>query len=103
MTRITEASAASILARLRNLARTEYSNLPANLMLLLYEQQGLLARLDASPHAGQFVLKGAPQPVRPPRQRRPTDRGHRPRRSGSAEHARGGGGGDPNALCDHGG
>ena len=59
MTRITEASAASILARLRNLARTEYPNLPANLMLLLYAQQGLLARLDASPHAGQFVLKGA--------------------------------------------
>jgi predicted nucleotidyltransferase component of viral defense system len=49
----------SILAKLRNLARDQYSNLPANTMLLLYVQQGLLARLEKSPHAEHFVLKGA--------------------------------------------
>jgi predicted nucleotidyltransferase component of viral defense system len=59
MTRITEPNPASILARLRALGRTRYPNLPANAMLLLYAQQGLLARLDASPYAERFVLKGA--------------------------------------------
>jgi predicted nucleotidyltransferase component of viral defense system len=59
MTRTTEPHPASILARLRHLGRTRYTNLPANTMLLLYAQQGLLARLDASPHAERFVLKGA--------------------------------------------
>ena len=59
MTKTTEPNPASILARLRNLCRTDHPNLPANLMLLLYAQQGLLARLEISPHAEDFVLKGA--------------------------------------------
>ncbi len=49
----------SILARLRNLARETHPNLPANAMLLLYAQQGLLARLESSRHSDHFVLKGA--------------------------------------------
>ena len=59
MTRTTDPSPVSILARLRHLGRTQYPNLPTNAMLLLYAQQGLLARLDASPYADRFVLKGA--------------------------------------------
>ncbi|BDP43785.1 hypothetical protein DAETH_37540 (plasmid) [Deinococcus aetherius] len=59
MTRTTDPSPISILARPRHLGCTQYPNLPANAMLLLYAQQGLLARLDASPYAEQFVLKGA--------------------------------------------
>ncbi|THF68021.1 nucleotidyl transferase AbiEii/AbiGii toxin family protein [Deinococcus sp. Arct2-2] len=63
MTKTTESEAhpvltpQAILARLRNVART-YTNVPPNLMLLLYAQQGLLGRLDASPYADHFVLKG---------------------------------------------
>ena len=59
MTKITESNPESILARLRNLARSSYPNLPLNLMLTLYAQQGLLARLEASPYRERFVLKGA--------------------------------------------
>jgi len=59
MTKTTDTGSVSILARLRPLGRTQYPNLPANTMLLLYAQQGLLARLDASPYAERFVLKGA--------------------------------------------
>ena len=40
MTRTTDRGPASILARLRHLGRTQYPNLPANAMLLLYAQQG---------------------------------------------------------------
>jgi hypothetical protein len=58
MTKATEAQAASLLARLKNLRRERYPNIPPNLMLLLYAQQGLLARLDASEYADHFVLKG---------------------------------------------
>ena len=50
---------AGLLDRLKHLRRTTYPSVPPNSMLLLYAQQGLLARLDASPHAGHFVLKGA--------------------------------------------
>ena len=50
---------AGLLDRLKHLQRTQYPNVPPNTMLLLYAQQGLLARLDASPYAGHFVLKGA--------------------------------------------
>ena len=56
MTRTTDA--VSILAKLRNLA-ARYPNLPKASMLLLYAQQGLLGRLDASAYTEQFVLKGA--------------------------------------------
>jgi predicted nucleotidyltransferase component of viral defense system len=59
MTKTTEANAASILAKLRNLARNQFPNLPANTMLLLYAQQGLLARLEGSSYTDHFVLKGA--------------------------------------------
>ena len=59
MTKTINTSPSSILARLRNLAREHYANLPANMMLLLYAQQGLLARLESSRHNDQFVLKGA--------------------------------------------
>ena len=52
-------NAGSILARLKNLQRDRYPNLPPNTMLQLYAQQGLLARLDASPYADRCVLKGA--------------------------------------------
>ena len=48
MTRTTEGG--SILAKLRNLA-SRYPNLPKASMLLLYTQQGLLGRLDASAYA----------------------------------------------------
>lgn len=57
MTRIT--NPAGILDRLKHLRRTRFPNIPPNTMLLLYAQQGLLGRLDASPYAEQFVLKGA--------------------------------------------
>ncbi len=50
---------AGLLDRLKHLRRLTYPSVPPNTMLLLYAQQGLLARLDASPHAGHFVLKGA--------------------------------------------
>ncbi|HEX2863853.1 MAG TPA: nucleotidyl transferase AbiEii/AbiGii toxin family protein [Deinococcales bacterium] len=50
--------AESVLARLRNLS-PRYPNVPRSSMLLLYAQQGLLARLQASPHGRHFVLKGA--------------------------------------------
>ncbi|OLV16920.1 hypothetical protein [Deinococcus marmoris] len=43
---------ASILARLKNLQRERYPNMPPNTMLQLYAQQGFLARLDASPYPG---------------------------------------------------
>lgn len=56
MTRTTDG--VSILAKLRNLA-SRYPNLPKASMLLLYAQQGLLGRLDASDYTEQFVLKGA--------------------------------------------
>lgn len=46
----------SLLARLRNIARQQ--GLPVDTMLLLYTQQGFLARLDRSPHSEQFVVKG---------------------------------------------
>lgn len=46
----------SLLARLRNVARQQ--NLPVDTMLLLYTQQGFLARLDRSLHSEQFVVKG---------------------------------------------
>lgn len=46
----------SLLARLRNVARQQH--LPVETMLLLYTQQGFLARLDRSPHAEQFIVKG---------------------------------------------
>ncbi|WP_293914325.1 nucleotidyl transferase AbiEii/AbiGii toxin family protein [Deinococcus sp.] len=59
MTRTTEPNPISLLARLRHLGQTAYPNLPANSMLLLYAQQGLLARLDLSDYREQFVLKGA--------------------------------------------
>lgn len=59
MTRTTDAEQMRVLARLRHLGRTRYPGLPAGSMLLLYAQQGLLARLDASPYSEQFVLKGA--------------------------------------------
>lgn len=49
----------SILARLKNLRRDHYPNIPPNAMLLLYAQQGFLARLDASDQAQYCVLKGA--------------------------------------------
>lgn len=47
---------ASILARLRNRART--LNFPPDQMLLLYCLEGFLARLSQSPMAEWFVLKG---------------------------------------------
>lgn len=50
---------AGLLDRLRHLQRTQYPNIPPNTMLLLYAQQGLLGRLDASSYAEHFVLKGA--------------------------------------------
>lgn len=50
---------ASVLARLKNLQRDHYPNIPPNTMLQLYAQQGFLARLDASPYADRLVLKGA--------------------------------------------
>ena len=50
---------AGVLDRLRHLQRTRYPNIPPNTMLLLYAQQGLLGRLDASSYAEHFVLKGA--------------------------------------------
>ena len=60
MTRITDAQgAASIRARLRNLGRSVYQNVPADTMLLLYAQQGFLGRLNASEYSERFVLKGA--------------------------------------------
>lgn len=46
----------SLLARLKNEARR--LDLPLTNMLLLYAQQGFLARLDMSEHAERFVLKG---------------------------------------------
>ena len=46
----------SLLARLRNVARQQ--GLPVDTMLLLYTQQGFLARLDRSVHSEQFVVKG---------------------------------------------
>ncbi|MGY2895545.1 nucleotidyl transferase AbiEii/AbiGii toxin family protein [Deinococcus sp. UYEF24] len=48
----------SILAKLRNVSVT-YPNVPKASMLLLYAQQGILGRLDASPYGEHFVLKGA--------------------------------------------
>lgn len=57
MTRTT--NPASVLARLKNLQRDRYPNMPPNTMLQLYAQQGFLARLDASPYADRLVLKGA--------------------------------------------
>lgn len=57
MTRIT--NPASVLDRLRHLQRTRFPDVPPNTMLLLYAQQGLLARLDASDVRDAFVLKGA--------------------------------------------
>lgn len=59
MTRTTDPNPVSLLARLRHLGRTQYPNLPANTMLLLYAQQGLLARLERHPDGSRFVLKGA--------------------------------------------
>jgi predicted nucleotidyltransferase component of viral defense system len=59
MTKTTKRTPESVLARLRHLAQTTYPNLPANAMLSLYAQQGLLARLERSPHRDRFVLKGA--------------------------------------------
>jgi predicted nucleotidyltransferase component of viral defense system len=59
MTKTINTNPSSILAKLRNLARERYANLPANTMLLLYAQQGFLARLESSRYQGQFVLKGA--------------------------------------------
>jgi predicted nucleotidyltransferase component of viral defense system len=59
MTKITEPNPVSLLARLRHLGRSAYPNIPANAMLLLYAQQGLLARLERSQHRQHFVLKGA--------------------------------------------
>lgn len=46
----------SLLARLRHLAQQQ--GLAPGSMLLLYAQQGFLARLDASEYAEQFVVKG---------------------------------------------
>lgn len=46
----------SLLARLRNVARQQ--GLPTDTMLLLYTQQGFLARLDRSRHSERFVVKG---------------------------------------------
>lgn len=46
----------SLLARLRNVARQQ--GLPVDTMLLLYTQQGFLARLDRSRYSEQFVVKG---------------------------------------------
>lgn len=46
----------ALLDRLKHLGRER--GLPAGTMLLLYAQQGFLARLDASAHASRFVLKG---------------------------------------------
>ncbi len=57
MKRTTEGSA-SLLARLRHLS-ARYPNVAKSAMLLHYAQQGFLGRLDASPHAEKFVLKGA--------------------------------------------
>lgn len=57
MTRTT--SPESILARLKNLRRERYPNIPPNAMLQLYAQQGFLARLDASRYGDNCVLKGA--------------------------------------------
>ncbi len=51
------ANSTAILDRLQHLRRTTYPNIPPNTMLLLYAQQGFLARLQASTYAGQFVLK----------------------------------------------
>jgi hypothetical protein len=59
MTRTTDPEQMRVLARLRHLGRTQYRGLPAGSMLLLYAQQGLLARLDARPYSEQCVLKGA--------------------------------------------
>nr|WP_255639904.1 nucleotidyl transferase AbiEii/AbiGii toxin family protein [Deinococcus taeanensis] len=65
MTRTTEEHlqarrrAESIRARLKNLGKNVYMHHPSSSMLLLYTQQGFLARLMASPYAHQFVLKGA--------------------------------------------
>ncbi|WP_240738483.1 hypothetical protein [Deinococcus fonticola] len=47
----------SLLARLRNIARQQ--GLPVDTMLLLYTQQGFLARLDRSFHSEDFVVKVA--------------------------------------------
>lgn len=57
MSRTTD-PASSVLARLRALS-ARYPNVPRASMLLLYAQQGLLGRLDASGHSERFVLKGA--------------------------------------------
>lgn len=57
MTRTTNPD--SILARLKNLWRERYPNIPPNAMLQLYAQQGFLARLDASRYGDNCVLKGA--------------------------------------------
>ena len=46
----------SLLARLRHLGQQQ--GLPLDTMLLLYVQQGFLARLEASSEAERFVLKG---------------------------------------------
>ena len=46
----------SLLARLRNVARQQ--DLPVDTRLLLYTQQGFLARLDRSRYSEQFVVKG---------------------------------------------
>ena len=46
----------SLLARLRHLGQQQ--RLPLDTMLLLYVQQGFLARLDASSETERFVLKG---------------------------------------------
>ena len=46
----------SLLARLRHLGQQQ--GLPLDTMLLLYVQQGFLARLEASGEAERFVLKG---------------------------------------------
>ena len=57
MTRTTDGGG-GILAKLHNLSAT-FPNIPKASMLLLYAQQGILGRLDASAHGEQFVLKGA--------------------------------------------
>lgn len=48
---------AGLLDRLKHLQRTRFPNVPPSAMLLLYAQQGLLARLDATPLRDQFVLQ----------------------------------------------
>ncbi|MFB9992669.1 nucleotidyl transferase AbiEii/AbiGii toxin family protein [Deinococcus oregonensis] len=59
MTKTTNLQPASVRARLQDLQRRLFPNIPPNQMLLLYAQQGFLARLDASEYAEHFVLKGA--------------------------------------------